>query len=134
MTITKVGGGTFSLNYIDLTSNTKDPGGQQTGDERSYITNNSGYSMLLPSSDWGFDIDYYGKPGDGVVRLWLDSNFDDVTSVTFSSENAYCFGLDNFYIDEEAPPPQGVPEPGTLVLLGFGLIGLAGYGKKKIKN
>lgn len=124
MVISKVNGSTFDLNYIDLTSNTTVGGGQQSGTELSYITNNSGYSMLLPSSDWGFAYDYYGDAGDGVARLYLDSNFDNVLSVTFTSQNAYCFGLDNFYIDEPAPP---VPLPGAVWLLGSGLIGLAGW-------
>jgi hypothetical protein len=31
-----------------------------------------------------------------------------------------------------APTPSAVPEPTTLLLLGFGLIGLCGYGRKKL--
>lgn len=122
MTITAVDGSSFDLNYIDLASNTVVGGGQASGGELSYIANDAGYSMLLPSSDWGFDWDYFGQPGDGVARLYLDSNFDDVFSVTFTSMNAFCFGMDNFYINEPAPPP--IPEPSTIALLGIGLLGL----------
>lgn len=124
----KIDGSTMDLNYFDVTSNTVNGGAQADGTERSFITASNGHSMLLPSSDWGFDFDYYGNPGDGIARLWLDSNFDGINSFTVTSENAYCFGLDNFYIDEPAPPT--VPEPGTMLLLGSGLLGLAGYGRR----
>lgn len=119
---TKVSGLTFDLNYVDITSNTIIPGGQQTGNELSYITTSGGYSMLLPSSDWGFAYDNFGAIGDGVSRLWFGSNFDNITSFTVTSQNAYCFGMDNFYIDE---PPPIIPAPGAILLgsIGVGLVG-----------
>lgn len=77
---------------------------------------------MLPSSDRGLDYDFYGVAGDGVARTYLDSRFDGITSFSVTSQNAYCFGLDNFYIDE-APPPD-VPDGGsTMCLLGVALAG-----------
>ena len=123
-------GSAFDLNYVDMTSNTVVGGGASSGAELSYITSSEGYSMLLPSSDWGIDWLSNGTtPGDGIARLWLDDNFNNITSFTLSSENAYCFGMDNFYIDEPPPPP--VPEPSTLILLCLGLAGLAAVNRKK---
>ena len=118
----KVDGSTLDLNYMDLTSNTITGGGQASGSELSYVSSAFG-SMRLPSSDWGLDYDYYGSVGDGVARIYLDSNFDGITSFSVTSQNAYCFGLDNFYIDE-APPPHDVPDGGsTLCLLGVARAG-----------
>lgn len=127
ITFAKVDGSAFDLNYVDITSNTITGGGQASGTELSYITTSGGYSMLLPVSDWGFDYDYYGNVGDGVARLWLDNNFDGITSFTVTSQNAYCFGMDNFYIDEPAPP--GIPAPASILLVAIGLAGL-----RKIKE
>jgi hypothetical protein len=124
---TKVDGSPFDLNYVDMTSNAENPGDLATGNELSWITASNGHSMLLPSSDWGFAFTWYGNPGDGVKRLWLDSNFDGITSFTLTSQNAYCFGMDNFYIDQPGP---AIPAPGALVLGALGA-SLAGWLRRR---
>jgi hypothetical protein len=127
----KVDGSTLDLNYMDLTSNTTTGGGQASGTELSHVTSSLG-TMLLPSSDWGYALDFFGGTGDGVERLFLNSDFDGILSFTVTSANADCFGLDNFFIDEPAPP-AGVPDAGsTLALLGVAAAGLVGL-RRKIK-
>lgn len=128
----KLDGSTMDLNYVDITSNTVVGGGAASGSEFSQITTSGGYSLVLPSSDWGINVLSNGTtPGDGVQRMWLDSNFDNITSFTFTTQNAYCFGMDNFYIDEPAPR---VPVPGSLMLTGIGLAGLARFRKRRERN
>lgn len=118
--VTKLDGNPFDLNYFILTSNTDFGGGQASGNEQTYINASSDgvnvtYSQLLPPDDWGF--------GGTNPQIFLGSQFDNVYWFSFTAANAVdCFGMDNFYINEPAP----VPEPGTLVLLGSGLAGLAG--------
>ena len=118
ITFTKIDGKAFDLTYFDLTSNTQVGGGQSTGLEDSWITASNGATLKLPSSDWGFGKDFFGVTGDGVARLFLNSSFLGITSFKVTSTNAYCFGLDNFYIDQAAPP---VPEPESLALVAAGL-------------
>jgi PEP-CTERM motif len=132
-----VSGQVFDLNYMDLTSNTTVGGGLASGDELSYVTSSTGSSMLLPSSDWGMGYLFTGVADNDatpIERLWLDSNYDGITSFSVTSQNASCFGLDNFYLDQEAPPVDPVPEPATMFLFGIGLVGLVGSRIKKKKK
>ncbi len=127
--ITKVGGGTFDLNYFILTSNTQVGGDGATGLERAYINAWVGgiitYSQLLPPESWGW---FQGTN----PQINLGSQFDAVDKVSFSVTNdVYCFGMDMFYIDEPAP---NVPEPSTLIiwsLLGISAVGLRRWQKRK---
>lgn len=130
----KTDGSPFDLTYFDLSSNTVVGGGQCTGGELSYITASNGHQMLLPSSDWGFAFDYWGNPGDGIQRLWLDSNFLGINSFTVTSQNAYCFGLDNFYIDQQAPPDPTVPEPLTGLVVAMSLIPLGSKAIRRVRG
>lgn len=110
--ITKVGGGTFDLNYFSLTSNTEFGGGIASGNERAYVQGflgafDTGPAVLLPSEDWGFP----------TSLVSLGPAFDNVDRVEFFVTNHVdCFGMDDFYIDE-------IPAPSSASLLA--LAGLA---------
>lgn len=129
--ISKVDGTTFDLNYFELTSNTDTGGGAASGNELAYITaydstnTQIGSSVLLPPDDWGWT---------GMnPQVFLGSDFDAVASVSITAANAIdCFGMDMFYIDEDAPPPHNpIPEPATFLLFGLGILGFAGASRKK---
>ena len=122
--ITKVGGGTFDLNYFVLTSNTDTGGAPASGLEEAWIEGfvgnvSTGAAVKLPSQDWGFP----------ASQILLGPQFDSVDVVRFFVTNAVdCFGMDEFFIDEPAP----VAEPTTLLLSGLGLAALA-YRRRRNK-
>jgi MYXO-CTERM domain-containing protein len=70
----------------------------------------------LPPENWGFPS----------TQIFLGAAFNAVDLVRFTVGNRVdCFGMDEFYIDEPAPPV--IPEPSTLIIwsllasLGVGL-------------
>jgi len=52
------------------------------------------------------------------------SSFTPTTSTTVASSDGLSTG----------DTPHATPEPATLILLGTGLVGLAGYGRKRFKK
>lgn len=131
--IYKEGGGTFDLNYFVLVDNTATGGGPATGAESVTIQGflngvATGSAFLLPPENWGFP----------AVNVFLDSSFDVVDRIKIIGSQSFCFGMDEFYINQAAPVPDpstpSIPEPSAVSLLGIGLTGLLAFGRIRCKG
>ena len=84
---------------------------------------------------WFDDLETNPMQGDGDTYVWefaFDAGMDADLLTAFSSYNSVGFhnilGCGNDMVEETY---SGVPEPATLILMGFGLVGLGTYYRKR---
>lgn len=128
LVVSKIDGTAFDLNYFVLTSNTNTGGGSADGTEQSFIHASSDgilneYTQMLPPENWGFP----------ATSIFLGAQFDNIKAFWFTeSSGVDCFGMDSFFINQVAPEPvPGIPEPGSLALMGLALTGMAGMARRR---
>lgn len=102
--------------------------------------------------DLGADGVIYDGPGVASFSDITSSGYNDqmeINDLSITDSSMLSFNVDYFggafpeglysyeimaqpFVGEQPPPNQPVPEPTTMLLFGTGLLGLIGYGRKKL--
>ena len=121
-------GGDDCVTSYSLTVALHDDGGRWDGAEIAFIDQPG----LI--GDGFYDFSYSSQTYGWSVAGLIDITVDGTLNVSIDS----CWG--DFYLDSSTVVAQGdngaapVPEPSTILLLGLGLIGMVGYGRKRFSK
>lgn len=139
------------------------PGADGTVDFDNRSAGASTYKIESVSLRWGvydetsgidFGLDVFNDvTGNWINNVYSNNNGEDTTGltgvITFDSawqvtrlrihdNGTHDVGMDDLTIVDNRPDTGNgtapVPEPGTMILLGSGLVGLAGWGRKKLRK
>lgn len=98
-----------------------------------YGSNGIAFMNVFNTGGTGIGTVVNGAMGSWNTLTFTGTDIKDVYfSVDYKGQNTYGY-FDNFSYGENGGPPP-VPEPGTMMLLGSGLVGLVGFGRRRLKK
>ena len=131
LTVTKVGGGAFTLTSFDLEASNANPNYAIIGSiGTSQVYDVTGSGFMLPATP--ANLQTYNP---GVNALAVTSVVVSFSDVGLDSLNLAGIDLDNFVLNgATAVSPVVTPEPGSLVFVGTGIMSLCGIMRRRLRR